>query len=152
MKKQLSKSEVKDINDKLQKFGLNDFIAKKDNAEVIEDEKGKRIIINGEETFFFAEDQPVPLLRILLKQKMLKQVVVDMGAVKFVTSGADVMRPGITEFEDGIQKFDYIVVADVNNKKPLCVGIMLFSGEEAQSMPKGKIVKNLHYVGDKLWS
>lgn len=39
MKKQLSKSEVKDINEKLQKLGLQDFISKKDRAEIEEDDK-----------------------------------------------------------------------------------------------------------------
>ena len=150
MKKQLSKNEVKDINEKLQKLGLQDFITKKDRAEIIDDDNGKRLLVNGEETFFFLEDQIIPLLRFLLKQNILKQVVVDMGAVKFLTSGADVMRPGIVDFESGINQYDLVVVVDVNNKKPLSVGMMLFSGEEAKAMQKGKVIKNLHYVGDKV--
>ena len=74
-----------------------------------------------------------------------------MGAVRFVVNGADVMRPGIVEIEDGISKDDLVSVIDKNNRKPLAVGIALFSAEEMKAMSTGKVIKNIHYVGDELW-
>ena len=74
-----------------------------------------------------------------------------MGAVKFIINGADVMRPGITDIEDGIRKDDFIVIIDQNNKKPLAVGIALFNSEEMRALPKGKVIKTIHYVGDVVW-
>ena len=74
-----------------------------------------------------------------------------MGAVKFVVNGADVMRPGIVEIEEGIAKDEFVAVIDKNNKKPLAVGIALFSSEEMKGMNSGKVIKNIHYVGDELW-
>lgn len=75
-----------------------------------------------------------------------------MGAIKFVTSGADIMRPGIVELEEGISKDEIICIIDENNKKPLAIGITLMSGEEIQQATSGKVIKNLHYVGDRLWN
>ena len=74
-----------------------------------------------------------------------------MGAVKFVASGADVMRPGIKEIDPAIKKDDLVVVVDITHKKPLCVAHAQFSGEEMQKMGKGKVLKNVHYVGDEIW-
>ena len=51
-----------------------------------------------------------------------------MGAVKFMSSGADVMRPGITELDHEIKKDEIVVVVDQTHKKPLCVSKALFSG------------------------
>ena len=45
-----------------------------------------------------------------------------------------------------------ISVVDENHGKPLAVGIALFAGEEIRNMASGKVIKNLHYVGDKIWT
>ncbi len=149
MKKQLSKQEREGIEQQLSVFNV--ALDKNDRLELEENEKGKQLLIEGVPAFFFVEDKPVPLLRYLAEHPMLKQVVVDMGAVKFVVSGADVMRPGIKEFAPSIANGELVMVVDINNKKPLAVGRMLFSGEEALAMPRGKIIKNLHWVGDEFW-
>jgi PUA-domain protein len=148
VKKQLSKNDVEGIEGSLAPFIT---LTKDDRLELEENEKGKQLLVNGEAAFFYVEDKPVPLLRYVLSHPVLKHVVVDMGAVKFVVSGADIMRPGIKEFSPGLAKDEIVVVLDLNNKKPLAVGKMLFSGDEAQAMPKGKVVKNLHWVGDPWW-
>ena len=75
-----------------------------------------------------------------------------MGAVKFVTKGADIMRPGITEIEDGIQKDTFVTIIDQNNKKPLAIGKSLFNSEELRNTKEGKVIKNVHYVGDEIWN
>lgn len=80
----------------------------------------------------------------------LPDVVVDMGAIPFVCNGADVMAPGIInlgEFSMG----DLVVVRDVTHGKALAIGVANKSSEDIIASKKGKVVKNLHYVGDKLW-
>ena len=42
-----------------------------------------------------------------------------MGAVKFIVGGADVMRPGITEISEGIEKNEIILVVDENARQRL---------------------------------
>jgi len=87
----------------------------------------------------------------LQEKNLLKKSVVDMGAVRFLSGGADLMRPGVKEIDALIQKEEFVVVVDVNNHKPLIVGIALFSGEDMQKMVSGKVVKNIHSVGDAIW-
>ena len=74
-----------------------------------------------------------------------------MGAVKFIVNGADIMRPGIVEIEAGILKDELVSIIDKNNQKTLAVGIALFSSAEMKGMSLGKVIKNIHYVGDELW-
>lgn len=80
----------------------------------------------------------------------LPKVVVDMGAIRFVCNGADVMAPGITEmgvFSVG----DIVVIRDVNYGKALAIGVAIRSSGDIERSKKGKVIKNLHYVGDRLW-
>ena len=129
--------------------GYDFVIAKKDLVEVVDD---KIILINKKPCFFYYEKRVVPTLQILQTQHLLKKIVVDMGAVKFLVGGADVMRPGIKEIDLTIQKDDFVVVVDINNKKALCVGIALFSGEEMLQLHSGKMIKNIHFIGDGIWT
>ncbi|HSU72520.1 MAG TPA: PUA domain-containing protein [Candidatus Binatia bacterium] len=149
MKKQLSRRDVEELETSIT-FPF--IIEKKDHVELIEDEHGRRWTLNNQQALVQTEAGIVPHIRYLLTHPLLKHVVVDMGAVKFVASGADVMRPGIKEFAAGTLKDEFVVIVDVNNKKPIAVGKMLFSGEEAEKMVTGKVVKNLHWVGDVFWT
>ena len=79
------------------------------------------------------------------------RVIVDMGAVKFVTSGADVMAPGIVAADESIVVDDAVWICDETHKKPLAVGKALMSGAEMATSKKGKAVRILHFIGDPLW-
>ncbi|MDP3698238.1 MAG: DUF1947 domain-containing protein [Nanoarchaeota archaeon] len=138
----------KDINKEVEKYTIE--ISKKDQVELLED-KYKIILINKKPAFFYYDEKVVPTLKYLQENNILKKIMVDMGAVKFVVNGADIMRPGIVEIEEGIAKDEFVAVVDKNNKKPLAVGIALFNSEEIQKMASGKVIKNIHYVGDELW-
>ena len=138
----------KELNKKLPHYQLN--LSKKDQVVLLEDEL-KIIIVNKIPSFFYYNDKIVPTLKYLQNNSVLKKITVDMGAIKFVVNGADVMRPGITEIEDGIKENEFIVIIDTDNKKPLAVGIALFNSEEMQTKDSGKVIKNIHYVGDEIW-
>ena len=129
--------------------GYDFVVAKKDLVEVVDD---KIILINKKVNFFFYENRVVPTLHILQTQDLLKKVVVDMGAVPFLVGGADVMRPGIKDIDLTIMKNDFVVVLDMNHKKALCVGIALFSGEEMTKLNTGKVIRNIHFIGDRIWT
>ena len=80
----------------------------------------------------------------------LQKVVVDMGAIRFVCNGADVMAPGITEmgiFKEG----DLVVIRDVTHGKALAIGVANKSSADIEASKKGKVIRNIHFVGDKLW-
>jgi PUA-domain protein len=146
-KKQLSQKDIKEVNDIVKPFGLE--INKKDRVELLED---KILFINGQAGFFYYEKQLVPTLKFLQKNNTLKTAVVDMGAVKFVVKGADIMRPGIRTCDTVIKKGEFVAIVDETHKKPLAIGIALFSGDEILSLAAGKVIKNVHWVGDEIWN
>ncbi len=92
-----------------------------------------------------------PLLKDEVLLPKLPSATVDMGAVKFVINGANVMRPGIVSFEGDFKKGDLIVVREVGHQKSIAVGRSTEEKKALEEMKKGAAVESLHYVGDKLW-
>lgn len=144
MKKHLRKSDIKELNNSLEKYNFS--IDKKSRVEQQED----IILVEGKPFFFFHEEHLVPTLHFLLNNIVLPKVAIDMPAVPFIAKGADVMRPGIKEF-DSFSKTDFVVIVDENNKKPLAVGVALFSSGELSSLDKGRVIHTIHFVGDSIW-
>lgn len=145
MKRAMKTKEVKDLFDSFNLFELD----KKGKYELVDE---TIIIMNNEPILFYLDGKLVPTLKLLQKSMVLKKITVDMGAVPFVIKGADIMRPGIKSIDEGINKDDFVAIVDEKHNKPLGLGIALFSGEEMKSMTNGKSVKNIHYVGDKIWN
>ncbi|WP_336135156.1 RNA-binding protein [Natronomonas amylolytica] len=77
-------------------------------------------------------------------------VTVDSGAISFVSDGANIMRPGITEATDDIEPGDLVVVVEENHGKALAVGRAEAPGDDMVG-DSGKVVENLHHVGDDLY-
>lgn len=116
------------------------------------DEEQDFIMINGEPLLFSVDGEAFPTVRGALKISPLKKrVVVDMGAVKFVAKGADIMCPGIVEADPAIRTGDLVVVTDQMHNKPLAVGRALIDGDQMVGT-KGKAVKSIHYIGDRIWN
>ncbi|MBD3205895.1 DUF1947 domain-containing protein [Candidatus Bathyarchaeota archaeon] len=80
----------------------------------------------------------------------LPSVTVDMGAIRFVCNGADIMAPGITDLDD-FKESDIVVIRDNTHGKPLAIGEAIKSDDDISSLKKGRVVSNLHYVGDTIW-
>ena len=150
-RKQLSNHEIRELNESLKvKFNLTDFFSKKDRVELYEN-KEKLIIKDNQPVFFYAGQGLTPTLHAILKDNFLKIVTIDMPAVKFIANGADVMRPGIVDLDDFAEN-EIVSIVDEKNKKPLAIGQALFSSEQIKSMQSGKVIKNIHYVGDRIWT
>ena len=113
------------------------------------------VLVAGGRALAFVRRDPervAPTCRLLLQKRPAKAfVTVDMGAVKFVNNGADVMAPGIVEADPAIQPGDLVWIRDEKNKVPLAVGEAILAGAQMPRGPKGKAVKALHHVGDPLW-
>jgi PUA domain protein len=77
-------------------------------------------------------------------------VTVDAGAVEFVTNGADVMRPGVVEADEGIEEGDLVVIVEENHGKPLAVGRALTDGGDMLG-EEGRVIESIYHVGDELW-
>ena len=92
-------------------------------------------------------------LPFLSETKMLEKfpsVMVDMGAVKFMCKGANVMRPGIKKFTK-FEKEQLVCVVEESQHKFLAVGKAMVSSSELENMEKGEVIKNIHYISDKFW-
>jgi len=147
-KRSLPKREVRELNSRIQGFQLD----VKSAIEIAEDTRGTLILQEGEPVLFLHQDRWFPTLRALSKNNPLKKITVDMGAIPYICSGADVMRPGIKNIEEGIAKDSPVCVIDEKYGKTISVGIALFDSEEMRRMEKGKAARNLHYVGDWIWN
>jgi PUA domain protein len=147
----LKKKKLKEIKANLGPY--SSLIPSKAKVEILETELPDLILIDGEPILMLLNGEPFPTLKGALKQPIDDHVVVvDMGAVKFMASGADVMSPGVVEADIQISEGDTVIVVDENHRKPLAMGKALISGEEMVKNDKGKAVKTLHYIGDKIWN
>ncbi len=89
---------------------------------------------------------------LLAYRPATRWVTVDMGAVRFVINGADIMAPGITEADAGLQEGDLAWVRDEKNGQPLAVATCLQSGPAMAEGTSGKALRSVHFIGDKLWA
>ncbi|HET6517733.1 MAG TPA: PUA domain-containing protein [Nitrosopumilaceae archaeon] len=92
-------------------------------------------------------------LPFLSQEELLEKfpyVMVDMGAVKFMCNGANVMRPGIRKYSE-FEKDQIVCVIEESQHKFLAVGKAMVPSSELETMQKGEVVKNLHYISDKFW-
>ncbi len=145
----LSKKDVKDLNKEIEsKFGLADFFSKDDRVALIDE---TYVVKEGEYLFFYKEAMLLPTLKLLLEKNFLKRVFINMGAVPFIAKGADLMRPGIVGVDTYVKENDIVSIVDERNEKPIAVGQAVFSKDEMQEMETGKMVLNLHHVGDEVW-
>jgi PUA-domain protein len=120
--------------------------------EGITDDGSRMLLLKGMIVFFESEGRLFPTLRALLDGIVsIPKVVVDMGAVKYVTNGADIMRPGVRSVDDGITEGTVVVVVDERHGKPLAVGVSTKNSDELRAATGGKVVISRHHIGDDLW-
>ncbi len=60
------------------------------------------------------------------------------------------MRPGIKKFTE-FEKDKIVCIVEESQHKFLAVGKAMVSSLELETMKKGEVVKNLHYISDKFW-
>ena len=92
----------------------------------------------------------LPLLTETDMLEKIPHVIVDMGAIKFICKGANLMRPGITKIGK-FKKDDIVCIREESKGNYLAIGQALMSSDEAQSASRGEILRNLHYVSDNIW-
>ncbi len=100
----------------------------------------------------------VPCLKHILKRqdaRSLADILVDRGAVKALLRGADLMAPGVTSVRGEFGENEVVVIGDSETGAPVAIGVSLVDSdalrEMAASKSKGRVVRILHHVGDKIW-
>jgi PUA domain protein len=153
----IRKSELNPLKDEIlkqydQKF-IDQIFPPKCNVELIQTEAGDTLYaVNTVLKLYKSKEGYIPVLTLLLKNQVdLKTIVVDFGAVRYVTNGADIMRPGITKIDPSIKKGDIIRIIEETKNRALAVGKAMFDAPEMESKSSGKVVKNLHTIQDTIW-
>ncbi|WNZ30441.1 MAG: RNA-binding protein [Candidatus Bathyarchaeota archaeon] len=133
-------------------ISINQFFENKIHIESCQIEASTLFLFNGKP--LLAKSDNILFFTLFFDEifSLFPKVVVDMGAVPYVCKGADVMAPGIQEIHGEFNENGLVLVVDERHRKPLAVGLALFSSEEMKKIDRGKTIKTLHYVGDKLWN
>lgn len=142
---------LREVSGKL-KMDLGKIFGADVKVEHVDMDFGEIFLVNGIPALFRNEGRVLPTLFFKEFVASAPKVVVDMGAVPHVCNGANVMAPGIVRFEGSFERGDLIVVVDEKHGKPIAVGEIAYSSEEAPRIKHGVIVKNVHFVGDKVWN
>jgi PUA domain protein len=142
----MSKKDAKEFLDKIKKlYGLE----LSGQLEIGKEKKSVYYFVNGLLAFF--NEPPLPTICGAMKYNInMPFVVVDEGAVKAVSNGADLFAPGIVEYNCDCKEGDYFLVK-TKTGIPVAVMRALMSAEQAKSERKGKFGENLHHIGDDIW-
>ena len=145
----VSKSETTQILELVSKQ-WNQELPKIKNLKVHFIDDNSQLIVGNSITILKISNDYLPFLNQTEALEKFPNVMVDMGAVKFMCNGANVMRPGIKKYSN-FQKDDVVCVIEESRHKFLSVGKALTDSSELETMSKGEVIKNIHYISDKYW-
>ncbi|MCW4047413.1 MAG: DUF1947 domain-containing protein [Candidatus Bathyarchaeota archaeon] len=134
------------------KLDMETLVGTRVNVEVAEADFGSIYLVNQKPILYKADDAVLPTLLFTDLHARMPKIVVDMGAVPYVCKGADTMAPGIVRIEGEFSKGDLVLVVDMKHGKALALGEALYDAETVRLAKQGAVVKNLHYVSDKVWN
>ncbi len=145
-------SDIRDLVQKL-KPKLGEEIEKilDGKVETAELDSGEEVILVDNKPILVKDERGYIPLIFSTDKLDLKKVMVDMGAVKPVTDGADVMAPGVLRVDENVDEGEIVAVQDEENQKTIAIGKTLEKGTNIKG-DQGKVIKNLHYAGDDFWS
>ncbi len=116
------------------------------------DQSTEAYLVEGTPVVFRVKGVFLPALRWLVTKEVRRcYVVVDEGAAERILKGAHVMRPGVVEYDPGIEASKPVAVLMQKSRRAIAVGVSEWSGEEYAERTRGRCVVNMHYAGDWLW-
>ncbi|KAI5187434.1 malignant T-cell-amplified sequence [Nematocida homosporus] len=154
-KNRLSNSTIKQIKNQFD-TDLSEFLGKDEVLESIKTpEKSQYILKNGLPIFIMA-DKFIPTLKCVHAcPNIVKRVVVDVGAIKHIINGADVMAPGLlhqtSEFPS-VSIGDIVAIYGYGKINAMAVGIILMDNQQVEEQRIGVAIKTVNHLGDRLYS
>jgi PUA domain protein len=147
----LRSDEIRDIEEALEERTGVDLDGDAFEFVDLEGSEFDLVLVDGESLVMYIDEEPSLTVRGANEYPPERGVVtVDAGAISFVSNGADVMRPGIVEADEGIQAGDLVTVAEESHGKVLAVGRALVDGDDMVG-DEGKVVESIHHVGDEFY-
>lgn len=151
-RKRMREKEVKTLKQDMEAIFGMELFTENDAVDLAESTDFDLIFVNNDILGLIYDGKPFLTVRGVLKYRPERRyVTIDMGAIPYVTNGADVMGPGIVDSDPEIKEGDFVWIKDVKNNMPLAIGLALRSAENIKSKEKGKAITTIHNVGDKLW-
>lgn len=145
----ISKSETSALLKTVsEKWGIE--IPKIKNLKVHQISNEAQIITGKGIKILKVDEDYIPFLSETEVLEKFPNVTVDMGAVRFMCKGANLMRPGIKSFTD-FKKEDLVCIVEESQHKFLAIGKAVADSSEVDEMEKGEVLKNMHYISDKFW-
>ena len=131
-----------------EKWKIN--VPKVKNLKIYEIDDETQLITGEGIKILKIKDEHIPFLSETTTLEKFPFVQVDMGAVRFMCKGANLMRPGIKKFSEFF-KNDIVCIVEESQNKFLAIGKSKIDSSELENIDKGEILKNLHYISDKAW-
>jgi PUA domain protein len=135
--------------------GITLAVARSAQVEILEpDDDSKFVIIDG--SFTFVRGGPgsgyLPFVGSAEAVALFPSVTIDEGALKYIIKGADVMRPGISKYDEWGEAGKLVVVREDKKGRAAAVGRTAVASSDMAELKKGNCIKNLHHAGDKFWN
>ncbi len=147
----LKDRDSKPLIEELNKIPGFEHLSRKSRVEIDMVKSSEIIFVDGVPVAFKRDAQFVPVLTNTVALEKMPRITVDMGAVPHVVGGADIMAPGIRRVEGSFGEKQLVVIVDEKHGKFLSIGSSLLSSEALAATKKGKVIVNIHYVGDPVW-
>ena len=147
----IPKKEILQIVNSMNESLMIDVKGKIKDAKVIKLDEAEVILIEDRFQIVRKDGKIFPFLRDQDLLDHLPAAIVDKGAIKFVCNGADIMRPGIMTVEGEFGKDAIISIKEELHGKFIAVGVSTLSSSEILASERGAMIRNLHFVGDRLW-
>lgn len=147
----LKDRDSKPLIEDLRSLPSQQHLTHKARVEIQTVKDSEIIFVDGVPIAFRRKGELIPVLTNKAALDGLPRIVVDMGAVPHVVGGADIMAPGIRSIGDQVSEKHLLVVVDEKHGKYLAIGKALLDAGPMKVTKHGKVVANLHYVGDPVW-
>jgi PUA domain protein len=151
LKSKQAKQLLSELSETLH-FNVEAHYKSKPNVEIVKSSAVDIYLINDKPLFFKIEKKVLPTLMFQDFLSQAPKIVIDMGAIPYVCNGADVMAPGIVRVEREFDKGELVQIVDEKHEKSLALGESLYDSETIRNAKKGAVVKNIHFVSDKIWN
>jgi PUA-domain protein len=147
----LKDRDSKPLIEELRRLPNQQHLTHKSRVEIETVKDSEIIFVDGVAIAFRRKGELAPALTNTSALDGMPRVVVDMGAVPHVVGGADIMAPGIRKVSGEFAEGQFLAVVDEKHGKYLSVGRALLGSGPMAGTKKGKVVENVHFVGDLIW-
>jgi len=147
----LKDRDSKPLIEELRRLPNQQHLTHKSRVEIETVKDSEIVFVDGVAIAFRRKGELAPVLTNTSALESMPSIVVDMGAVPHVAGGADIMAPGIRKVNGEFGEKQFLVVIDEKHGKYLAVGRALIGSGPMVATKKGKVVENVHYVGDLIW-